>query len=123
MTDVELRPIDLAELPGFYRALAETFGEDPRDDDREHFARTFEADRSIAAFDGGEVVATAGAYSLEMTLPARTRWRCTSRSGGMRSASWPGRTSGGTGSCGTPSTSAAAPPRGGTPSTPSRTAR
>ena len=73
MTDVELRPIDLAELPGFYRALAETFGEDPRDDDREHFARTFEADRSIAAFDGGEVVATAGAYSLEMTLPGGPR--------------------------------------------------
>src|ERR671913_547778 len=73
MTDVELRPIDLAELPGFYRALAETFGEDPRDDDREHFAQTFEADRSIAAFDGGEVVATAGAYSLEMTLPGGPR--------------------------------------------------
>jgi len=73
MTDVELRPIDLAELPGFYRALAETFGEDPRDDDREQFARTFEPERSIAAFDGGEVVATAGAYSLQMTLPGGPR--------------------------------------------------
>ena len=73
MTDVELRPIDLAELPGFYRTLAETFGEDPRDDDREHFAQTFEPERSIAAFDGGEVVATAGAYSLQMTVPGGPR--------------------------------------------------
>lgn len=73
MTDVDLRPIELAELPGFYRALSETFGEDPRDDDREHFAETFEADRSIAAFEGGQVVATAGAYSLEMTLPGGPR--------------------------------------------------
>ncbi len=73
MTDVELRPIDLAELPGFYRTLSETFGEDPRDDEREHFAQTFEPERSIAAFDGGEVVATAGAYSLEMTLPGGPR--------------------------------------------------
>src|SRR3954451_19286100 len=73
MTDVELRPIDLSELPGFYRTLAETFGEDPRDDDREHFAQTFEPERSIAAFDGGEVVATAGAYSLQMTLPGGPR--------------------------------------------------
>src|SRR5215207_4576685 len=73
MTDVVLRPIDLAELPGFYRALAETFGEDPRDDDREQFARIFEPERSIAALDGGEVVATAGAYSLQMTLPGGPR--------------------------------------------------
>ena len=73
MTDVELRPIDLTELPGFYRTLAETFGEDPRDDDRERFAQTFEPERSIAAFDSGEVVATAGAYSLQMTLPGGPR--------------------------------------------------
>ena len=73
MTDVELRSIDLAELPGFYRTLAETFGEDPRDDDREQFAQTFEPERSIAALEGGEVVATAGAYSLQMTLPGGPR--------------------------------------------------
>jgi predicted acetyltransferase len=73
MTDVELRPIDLAELPGFYRTLAETFGQDPRDDDREHFAQTFEPERSIAALEGGDVVATAGAYSLQMTLPGGPR--------------------------------------------------
>lgn len=73
MTDVELRPIDLAELPGFYRTLAETFGEDPRDDDRERFATIFEPERSIAGFDGGQVVSTAGAFSLRMTLPGGPR--------------------------------------------------
>lgn len=69
MTDVELRPIDLAELPGYYRTLAETFGEDPRDDDRERFATIFEPERSLAAFDGDQVVATAGIHSLRITLP------------------------------------------------------
>jgi predicted acetyltransferase len=73
MTDVELRPIDISELPGFYRTLSETFGEDPRDDDREQFAQTFEPGRSIAALEAGEVVATAGAYSLQMTLPGGPR--------------------------------------------------
>src|SRR5215218_7398867 len=73
MADLELRPIDISELPGFYRTLAETFGEDPRDDDRERFAQTFEPERSIAAFDAGEVVATAGAYSLQMTPPGGPR--------------------------------------------------
>ncbi|HYT10406.1 MAG TPA: GNAT family N-acetyltransferase [Mycobacteriales bacterium] len=73
MTDVELRPIDRAELPSFYRTLAETFGEDPRDDDRERFAKLFEPERSLAAFDGDQVVSTAGAYTRQMTLPGGPR--------------------------------------------------
>jgi len=73
MSDVELRPIDLAELAGFYRTLAETFGEDPRDDDRERFARLFEPDRSLAGFEGDGIVCTTMIYSLRMTLPGGPR--------------------------------------------------
>lgn len=73
MTDVELRPIDLAELPGFYRTLSETFGEDPRDDDRERLATVFEPERSLAAFDGDQIVGTAGIYTRDMTVPGGPR--------------------------------------------------
>lgn len=73
MTDVELRPIDLAELPGFYRLLSETFGEDPRDEDRERFATVFEPERSLAGFDGDQIVSTAGIYTRDMTLPGGPR--------------------------------------------------
>lgn len=73
MTDLELRPIDRTELPAFYRTLAEVFGEDPDDRDRELLAPVFEAGRSLAAFDGGEVVATAGIYTRDLTVPGGPR--------------------------------------------------
>lgn len=73
MTDLELRPVEPSELPGFYRTLSETFGEDPRDEDRELFATVFEPARSLAAFDGGQVVGTAGIYTRDMTLPGGPR--------------------------------------------------
>ncbi len=73
MTDLELRPIDRTELPAFWRTLAEVFGEDPDDRDREAMAPTFEPGRSLAAFDDGDVVATAGIYSRDLTVPGGPR--------------------------------------------------
>lgn len=73
MTDVELRPVDSAELPGFFRAMVETFGEDVRDDDRERFATVFEPARSLACLDSGEIVGTAGIYTRQLTLPGGPR--------------------------------------------------
>jgi predicted acetyltransferase len=73
MSDVELRPVGLAELPGFYRTLVETFGEDPRDDDRERLATLFEPDRTLAGFDGDAMVSTTMIYSRRMTLPGGPR--------------------------------------------------
>lgn len=73
MTDVELRPIDRTELPAFYRTLSEVFGEDPDDRDRELLAPVFEPERSLAAFDGGEVVSTAGIYTRDLTVPGGPR--------------------------------------------------
>ncbi|MEN3360248.1 MAG: hypothetical protein V7637_4230 [Mycobacteriales bacterium] len=69
MADVVLRPIDPTEFPAFFRTLTETFGEDPTDVAREHDLKVFESDRSLAGFDGDQIVATAGIYTRDMTLP------------------------------------------------------
>jgi predicted acetyltransferase len=73
MTDLELRPIDRSEFPDFYRVLAEVFLEDPHDQDRELLATVFEPERSLAAFDDGQIVATAGIYTRDMTVPGGPR--------------------------------------------------
>ena len=73
MTDLELRPIDRTEFPEFYRALAEAFLEDPHDDDRESLGTVFEPERSLAAFDDGQIIATAGIYTRDMTVPGGPR--------------------------------------------------
>jgi predicted acetyltransferase len=73
MADVVLRPIDRTEFPAYFRSLVETFGEDPRDSDREADFSVFEPERSLAGFDGDRLVATAAAYSRNMTLPGGPR--------------------------------------------------
>jgi predicted acetyltransferase len=73
MTDVELRPIDSTELPGFFRTIVETFGGDVRDEERERVALLFEPERSLACFDSGEIVATTTIYSRSMTMPGGPR--------------------------------------------------
>ena len=73
MTDLELRPIERAEFPAFYRCLSDVFGEDVRDSDREDLGTVFEPERSLAAFDAGEVVATAGIYTRDLTVPGGPR--------------------------------------------------
>jgi predicted acetyltransferase len=73
MTDLGLRPIDRTEFPAFYRTLNEVFGDDPDDRDREAMAPVFEPERSLAAFDDGDVVATAGIYTRDLTVPGGPR--------------------------------------------------
>jgi predicted acetyltransferase len=73
MADVELRPIGAEEFPAYFRTIVETFGEDPRDSDRELDQMVFEPERSLAGFDGDRIVATAGIYSRAMTLPGGPR--------------------------------------------------
>ena len=73
MTDLELRPIDLTEFPAFHRTLAEVFGETVRDSERERMAGVFEPERSLAVFDAGEIVATAGACTRDLTVPGGPR--------------------------------------------------
>ena len=73
MADVELRPIDSAEFPAFFRTIVETFGEDPRDADRDADRWVFEPERSLAGLDRDSVVATTAIFSRDMTIPGGPR--------------------------------------------------
>jgi predicted acetyltransferase len=67
--DFELRPITPDEIEAFTRADLTAFGErlDPARFELEWTHH--ELDRTLAAFDDGEIVGTGRLYSLEMTLP------------------------------------------------------
>jgi predicted acetyltransferase len=64
-----MRPIGGDELERFYRSGAMTFGDDLTPELIEYDRRFFELDRSLAVFDGGDLVATAGAFTFELTVP------------------------------------------------------
>ena len=66
---VHIRPISAEELPMIQRNLGVVFGTDPTPGTVERFKHVFELDRLRSAFDGDEMVATFGAYSLELTVP------------------------------------------------------
>jgi predicted acetyltransferase len=67
--DIEIRPITADEMKPYAGVLAAAFGEVFPDEQLEDELKTFELDRSIAAFDAGRVVGTGGAYSMDLTLP------------------------------------------------------
>jgi predicted acetyltransferase len=67
--DLTLRPITPEEFDAFTLANGTAFGRRPTDDDRQRELPIFEFDRSVAAFDGKQIVGTAGAYSMDLTLP------------------------------------------------------
>ncbi|MCC6383150.1 MAG: GNAT family N-acetyltransferase [Dehalococcoidia bacterium] len=66
---MELRSIKLAEFEDFSRCMALAFLFDHRPEGLETRARVFEAERSLGAFDGDEMVGTAGIYSFRMAVP------------------------------------------------------
>jgi predicted acetyltransferase len=63
------RAVSPDELPAFFRALSRAFGEDASDDDLAIERITAEAERTLAVFDGDEIVANAGAFTFDMTVP------------------------------------------------------
>ena len=69
MPDYEMRPITADELPAFFTMLTGAFGDDTNDDELAIESLTAETDRTIAAFDGSDIVATAGAFTFEMSVP------------------------------------------------------
>ena len=69
MSDYEMRPATAAELPEFFHMLTGAFGEDMNDDELAIESLTAEPERSIAVFDGSDLVATAGAFTFEMSVP------------------------------------------------------
>lgn len=68
--DVEIRPIHEGELEAWIHAAEIAFGERLEPDEVERERSVAEVDRSFAASDGGEIVGTAAAASLRMTVPA-----------------------------------------------------
>lgn len=68
MAEYLLRPIVEEEFSAWARAVAGGFGSHP--DDAQDWIVEF--DRTIAVFDGDEIVANAGAHTFELTLPGLT---------------------------------------------------
>jgi predicted acetyltransferase len=74
---VEVRPIRADELDAYTAQLIRVFqGSRPTPLQLEWSARNVELDRATAAFDQGQMVASAGVYSLPMTLPGGTVAGC-----------------------------------------------
>jgi predicted acetyltransferase len=70
MVDIEYRPVTDDEYPAFIRALIEGFSEDVPDDELIDLSKsTLPLERTIAAFEGDEIVGTFGGYDLELTVP------------------------------------------------------
>jgi predicted acetyltransferase len=66
---MEIRPVTAGDWPAFLRTTEAAFHEDVHPDDLETFAGLFEPARSLAAFDGADIVATTGIYTRELTVP------------------------------------------------------
>jgi predicted acetyltransferase len=65
----ELRPVTSEEVPAFARASMTGFGVSVQPARFELEWTNHELDRTLAAFDEGEIVGTGRLYSLELTLP------------------------------------------------------
>ena len=65
-----VRPVrDLEEFKAAIGAIGHYFGWQPSDEDAERFSKLLPLERTLAVFDDGSIVAGAGAYPLELTLP------------------------------------------------------
>ena len=67
--DLEIRPINEQEIPTFGRSLERAFGEHWTEEEWKAEHNVFEPDRGLGAFDAAELVGTAGACSLTLTVP------------------------------------------------------
>jgi predicted N-acetyltransferase YhbS len=65
----EIRPIEPDEFAAFRRVNDVAFGWQPSDEDIEADRPLLEADRTLAVYDAGRIVATAAACSFALTLP------------------------------------------------------
>lgn len=66
---LEIRAVTDEEFPAYSRAIANGFGAHTNDEDIERWRSATELDRTVAAFDRGRIVATAGVISFDLTLP------------------------------------------------------
>jgi predicted acetyltransferase len=66
---MELRPVTREELADYGRAAMRAFHSELADHARERYEKIDEPERSLAWFDGEQIVATTGAYTRELTVP------------------------------------------------------
>jgi predicted acetyltransferase len=66
---MELRPATREEMDDFGRAVMSAFHRELTDEDRRHYERIDEPERSLAWFDDGRIVAATGIYSRHVTAP------------------------------------------------------
>src|SRR5215472_17582637 len=65
-----IRPIGADEFPAFYGVIEQAFNASHQSDaEMRHDLATFEFDRSLAAFDGTDIVGTVGAHTFQMGVP------------------------------------------------------
>ena len=69
MSDVTIRSIEPAELAPFMQTLERAFHDRGNEEDVEQERLIAEPDRYFVAFDGDEIVGTAGACSTQLTVP------------------------------------------------------
>ena len=67
--DVEIRTCREDELPRFLRVLESAFGHEITQENVDRHVKLMEPDRMHAAFEGDEMVGTAGAYPFTFTVP------------------------------------------------------
>ncbi len=71
-----LRPVTAAEYTAWFSAVSRQFGEDVHEDDIAAYRDVTKLDRTLAVFDGDEIVATATIDSFDMTLPGGRQAPC-----------------------------------------------
>jgi predicted acetyltransferase len=67
--DLELRSVTEDEFAPWSRYIGRAFHDDNSDEDIANWRSISELDRTIAAFDGGDIVGTAGAFTFDMAVP------------------------------------------------------
>ena len=70
MPEITIRPITPEEYPAFTTAFMEGFAEDlPSETFPDLFSEMLPAERTLAAFDGDDIVGTFGGFDLDLTVP------------------------------------------------------
>ncbi len=64
-----MRPVREDEVEAYLHALLEAFGDPPRQEAIDSERRILEPERTLAVFDQDRIVATAGIYTRELTVP------------------------------------------------------
>jgi predicted acetyltransferase len=73
---LDLRPIDAGEVGAYVRAVDTAFGHASSEENVAFWSGLTVPDQTLATFDGGRIVATAGWEAFELTLPAAAGSSC-----------------------------------------------